>query len=184
MRQSAEALKSDNRVAVNKIIIAHIKSVFDFGHNRADTFVRPHHAVGVKSASPLQNDRKIIYCAGINVVVFYSVRERYRAAVKCADNLLNLPPQLTPSTSTDRLQEELHKQSDAVKKLIRALASAQMSKKEMMTAVDLKDRTNFEDYYLAPALNAKIVRMLYPNSPNHPKQKYLLTKKGVCYTNC
>ena len=91
---------------------------------------------------------------------------------------LNLPPQLTPSTSTDRLQEELHKQSDAVKKLIRALASAQMSKKEMMTAVGLKDRTNFEDYYLAPALNAKIVRMLYPNSPNHPKQKYLLTKKG------
>ena len=88
MRQSAEALKSDSRVAVNKIIIAHIKSVFDFGHNRADTFVRPHHAVGVKSASPLQNDSKIIYCAGINIVVFYSVRERYRAAVKCADNLL------------------------------------------------------------------------------------------------
>ena len=91
---------------------------------------------------------------------------------------LNLPPQLTPSTSADKLQEELHQQSDSVKKLILALANAQMSKKEMMAAVDLKDRANFEDYYLAPALHAKIVKMLYPKSPNHPKQKYLLTKKG------
>lgn len=49
----------------------------------------------------------------------------------------------------------------------------------MMNAVGLKDRKNFIEYYLTPAISTGFVRMLYPESPRHPKQKYLLTVKGI-----
>ena len=54
-----------------------------------------------------------------------------------------------------------------------------MSVKEMMAAVGLKDRKNFLEYSLNPAIAEGFVRMLYPDSPRHPRQKYLLTVKGI-----
>lgn len=32
--------------------------------------------------------------------------------------------------------------------------------------------------HLEPALKEKFVRRKYPDRPNHPRQKYLLTEKG------
>ena len=49
----------------------------------------------------------------------------------------------------------------------------------MMAAVGLKDRPNFLEYSLSPAMSEGYVRMLYPDSPRHPRQKYLLTVKGL-----
>ena len=48
-----------------------------------------------------------------------------------------------------------------------------------MAAVGLKDRPNFLEYSLSPAMSEGFVRMLYPDSPRHPRQKYLLTVKGL-----
>ena len=48
-----------------------------------------------------------------------------------------------------------------------------------MEAVGLKDRKNFLEYTLNPAIASGFVNMLYPNSPRHPRQKYLLTVKGI-----
>ena len=48
----------------------------------------------------------------------------------------------------------------------------------MLILVGLKDRMNFIEYTLNPAINEGFVRMLYPDSPRHPRQKYLLTEKG------
>ena len=42
----------------------------------------------------------------------------------------------------------------------------------------LKDRPSFMNVYLSPAIAEGYVRMLYPESPRHPRQKYLLTIKG------
>jgi len=53
-----------------------------------------------------------------------------------------------------------------------------MSIKEMLLGLGLKDRESFMNVYLTPAIKEKIVRLLYPNSPRHPRQKYLLTVKG------
>ncbi|MBO6284390.1 MAG: hypothetical protein J6M63_10725 [Pseudobutyrivibrio sp.] len=53
-----------------------------------------------------------------------------------------------------------------------------MSVKEMMNGVELKGRDNFLKRYLNPALKERLVRMKYPDRPNHPRQKYLLTVKG------
>ena len=41
-----------------------------------------------------------------------------------------------------------------------------------------KSRETLEQLYLNPAMEQGLVKMLYPESPRHPKQKYLLTDKG------
>ena len=49
----------------------------------------------------------------------------------------------------------------------------------MMEHLQLKHRPNFLDLYLNPAMAEGFVRMLYPDSPRHPRQRYLLTVKGT-----
>lgn len=49
----------------------------------------------------------------------------------------------------------------------------------MMDILKLKHRPNFLEYHLYPAINEGYVCMLYPQSPRHPRQKYLLTAKGI-----
>ena len=52
-----------------------------------------------------------------------------------------------------------------------------------MMAVGLKDRKNFIEYSINPAMEQGIVRMVYPDSPRHPRQKYMLTVKGMMLFN-
>jgi hypothetical protein len=61
--------------------------------------------------------------------------------------------------------------------LIRVLNN-ELSRAEIQEILGLKDPKNFRENYLEPALAAGIVKMKYPDSPNHPKQRYLLTEKG------
>ena len=53
-----------------------------------------------------------------------------------------------------------------------------MSRKQILEALDLKHEGNFRENYLEPALKEGFIRMKYPDSPNHPKQRYLLTVIG------
>ena len=69
--------------------------------------------------------------------------------------------------------------NENIKRLVEAIGYNQFSVKEMIAAVGLKDRKNFLEYSLSPAKNEGYVRMLYPDSPRHPRQKYLLTVKGL-----
>ena len=66
---------------------------------------------------------------------------------------------------------------------MKALGEEQLSVKVMMERIGLKDRENFLDYSLNPSINEGYVRMLYPDSPRHPRQKYLLTVKGLALYN-
>ena len=51
--------------------------------------------------------------------------------------------------------------------------------------MELKERKNFLDLYLNPAISEGYVCLLYPNSPRHPRQKYSLTVKGLAaYDKC
>ena len=49
----------------------------------------------------------------------------------------------------------------------------------MLSALGLKDRKNFLELFLSSAIKEGFVRMQYPDSPRHPRQKYLLTAKGM-----
>lgn len=66
---------------------------------------------------------------------------------------------------------------------MKALGEDQLSAKVIMERVGLKDRENFLDYSLNPSMNEGFVRLLYPDSPRHPRQKYLLTVKGLALYN-
>lgn len=75
-------------------------------------------------------------------------------------------------TSTEQVTEQ-------VKTLVLALGSDQLTLKQMMERVNLKHRPNFIDNYLTPAINEGCIRLLYPDKPRHPRQKYFLTVKGL-----
>lgn len=64
-------------------------------------------------------------------------------------------------------------------RLIAVIAHQKLSVKDMMEAMKLKGRDNFLNRYLNPAISEGYVCLLYPNSPRHPYQKYLLTAKGI-----
>lgn len=58
-----------------------------------------------------------------------------------------------------------------------------LSIKEIMGKIELKQRPTFIENYLNPAIENGFVRLLYPDSPRHPRQKYLLTAKGMMIYN-
>ena len=53
----------------------------------------------------------------------------------------------------------------------------------MMDRIGLKGRDNFLNTYLNPAIQEGYVCLLYPDTPRHPRQKYLLTVKGLLLWN-
>ena len=65
-----------------------------------------------------------------------------------------------------------------VKKLVLIVGNEELSIKDMLERLGLKNRESFMDVYLNPAIKEKYVRQLYPDKPRHPRQKYLLTVKG------
>ena len=64
-----------------------------------------------------------------------------------------------------------------------AIGEEFLSIKDIMQRLNLKGRDNFLKLYLTPAVNGGIVSFLYPNNPRHPRQKYLLTPKGLDFLN-
>ena len=95
--------------------------------------------------------------------------------IKAKELLDGVTPTSTPLSTPSSIIPE----NENIKRLISAIAEEQLSVKEMMAAVGLKDRPNFIEYSLSPAMREGYVRMLYPDSPRHPRQKYLLTVKGL-----
>ena len=92
-------------------------------------------------------------------------------------------PASTPSSSPASSQNQFETDNENVMRLMKALGHEKLSVKELMVKVGLKDRMNFMEYSLTPAINTGFVRMLYPESPKHPRQKYLLTVKGIGWYN-
>ena len=86
-------------------------------------------------------------------------------------------------TSTREMLYQFDTDNHNIQQLVLAIGEQQMSVKEMMEALSLKGRDNFLKVYLNPAIEEQFVRLLYPNSPLHPRQKYLLTVKGLALYN-
>lgn len=88
-------------------------------------------------------------------------------------------------SSTGQVQDKLSTDNANIKRLIIVIGNQELSVKSMMDALELKGRDNFLNLYLKPAIGDGYVCLLYPNSPHHPRQKYLLTVKGLAvYDEC
>lgn len=103
-------------------------------------------------------------------------------------------PRLDAPSSTGQVQDKFRASTGKVfnqfdtdnyniQQLVLAIGEQQLSVKEMMEALSLKGRDNFLKVYLNPAIDEQYVRLLYPNSPRHPRQKYFLTVKGIALYN-
>lgn len=68
--------------------------------------------------------------------------------------------------------------SEQVRRLVCALGKQHLSLKNLIHEVGLKNRPSFIKHYLNPALQQGVICLLYPESPRHPQQKYLLTARG------
>ncbi len=80
-------------------------------------------------------------------------------------------------------QDKLHTDNSNIKKLTLVVGEKELSMKEIMEGLELKDRKNVLNLYLTPAIAEGYIRLLYPQSPRHPRQKYLLTMKGMALYN-
>ena len=92
---------------------------------------------------------------------------------------LAVPSKLPTSTPTSFIPTN----NKNIIRLVNALGEEQLSVKVLMERISLKDRENFLDYSLNPSMNEGYIRMLYPDSPRHPRQKYMLTVKGLALYN-
>ena len=96
-------------------------------------------------------------------------------------------PNLDTRTSNEQVPEQvpeqvggiLHIDNPLIIGLIKEIGDKEQSISEMMEVLGLRHRPNFLEYHLNPAIKGGLVRMLYPDSPRHPRQKYVLTPKGL-----
>ncbi len=98
-----------------------------------------------------------------------------------------LPPPISTPISTPisslvinlKSNSKIYTSNKNVIELVRVIGNDELSIKQLMDFKKLKERKNFVEYHLEPALKDKFVRRKYPDRPNHPRQKYLLTTKGL-----
>ena len=92
-----------------------------------------------------------------------------------------VPEQVNTQTYVNQLDINLY--GELQKQLISAVGLEKRSIKELLDILHLRHRPNFIEYHLRPALETKLIVPLYPNNLNHPRQKYLLTVKGMMLFN-
>lgn len=86
-------------------------------------------------------------------------------------------------TSSEQAHALFHTNNPLILELVKKIGFEELSIAQIMKALSLKHRPNFLEYHLKPAISEGLVRMLYPDKPHHPRQKYLLTTKGVMLYN-
>lgn len=86
-------------------------------------------------------------------------------------------------TSTRQVKDELHTSNGLIVELVKVIGIETISISQMMSLLGLKHRPNFMEYHLNPAIAEGYVCLLYPDKPRHPRQRYLLTVKGMTLYN-
>ena len=92
-------------------------------------------------------------------------------------------PEQVPEQVPEHVADLFHTNNTLVVDLIKKIGNESVSISQLMNLLGLKHRPNFLEYHLNPAMKEGYVRMLYPESPRHPRQKYLLTMKGMALYN-
>ena len=88
-------------------------------------------------------------------------------------------PEQAPEQVPEQVHDLFHTNNPLVIELIKVLGLDKLSISQLMEKTGLKHRPNFIEYHLNPAIPEGFVRLLYPDKPRHPRQKYLLTAKGL-----
>lgn len=93
--------------------------------------------------------------------------------------LVNPSEELTAEESLPVYRTSTEQVTEQVRTLLLSLSDEQMSLKELMEKIGLRHRPSFLANYINPAIKNGLLSTIYPDKPNHPRQKYLLTQKGL-----
>lgn len=93
----------------------------------------------------------------------------------------NLEKQTSSSGKTDKFAPKNRQVSAKVKRLVSFMGDRPLSIKEMLAGLGMKSRESFMKHYLYPAMKEGLIQMMYPDSPRHPRQKYLLSVRGQLF---
>ena len=88
-------------------------------------------------------------------------------------------PEQAPEQVPEQVRDLLHTDNQLIVGLVRIIGNETYSISQLMEKTGLKHRPNFIEYHLNPSISEGYVRLLYPDKPRHPRQKYLLTVKGL-----
>ena len=114
---------------------------------------------------------------------------------KFTDNFIRiiLPISVQDGTQSAPIEQESvqvsDQVSDQVNRLIHSIGDAELSVDEILKVYKLlykqvyKSKGYFKKHTIQPALLDGYVEMIHPDKPNHPKQKYRLTAKGLALKN-
>ena len=86
-------------------------------------------------------------------------------------------------TSSQQVDNKFETNNLNIIQLVKIIGGEELSVKEMLSRLNLRDREHFMNNYLKPSINEKYVTLMFPDSPHHPRQKYLLTVKGQALYN-
>lgn len=92
-------------------------------------------------------------------------------------------PEQVPEQVPEQAVDLLHTNNVLVINLLKIIGCKEYSISQLMEKAGLKHRPNFIEYHLNPAISEGYIRLLYPDKPRHPRQKYLLTIKGLTLYN-
>lgn len=106
---------------------------------------------------------------------------------KFTDNFIRitLPISVQDGTQLAPSEQVSEQVSVQVKMLINSIGGKELSVDEILEVYKLlykqayKSKWYFKKHTIQPALLEGYVEMIYPDKPNHPKQKYCLTAKGL-----
>ena len=103
--------------------------------------------------------------------------QKYRKKRNLDSTEWNIPTSLQSNGQNGNVPQQVahqdaHQASQQVRSLLAVLDNMELSAKEIMNLLGLKDRSNFLFSYLNPALNAGLIEAKYPAQPRHPNQKY------------
>lgn len=104
--------------------------------------------------------------------------------LKNRNMLISAPEELLYDGQNRTITEQPTVQvTEQVATLLRSLAAEQLSLKSLMDKIGLRHRPTFIENYIKPAMKDGLIRTLHPDKPNHPRQKYMLTVKGLAIYN-
>ena len=126
-----------------------------------------------------------LYCVSINYedLTRFEEEDHDGGRALVSFRLHQSTPSSTPASTPSSAGVPFTTDNENILRLVKAIGHHQLSVKEMLVAVGLKDRMNFMGYSLTPAMTEGFVCLLYPDKPRHPRQKYLLTVKGSALYN-
>lgn len=103
------------------------------------------------------------------------LRNRYLLINLSADDMA------APTTTTEQAPNKSGtlQVTENDKLIISSIGNDQYTLKQLMEKMGLRHRPTFVGNYLVPSVESGIVRLLFPDKPRHPRQKYLLTAKGL-----